>query len=135
MVWGYNIIALRRNTKLKACVCYFLSIFYFSLNYSPSQTEKCFLFHLKSPFRSQDILIFVFLPSPLFVPVSHCFRGWSKINSEVYDITNCLNKNLTHFVWYFGKEKRYDIETWSIDRVFNKKYFYGKIMQKMCTKS
>ena len=49
---------------------------------------------------------------------------------------NCLNKNLiTYFVWYLKKEKRYDIETLSIDRVLNKEHFYGKIMQKMCTKS
>ena len=49
---------------------------------------------------------------------------------------NCLNKNLiTHFVWHLKKEKRYDIETLSIDRELNKEHFYGKIMQKMCTKS
>ena len=45
------------------------------------------------------------------------------------------NKNLTHFVWYLGKEKKYDIETLSIDRVLNKEDFYGKFMHKMCTKS
>ena len=48
---------------------------------------------------------------------------------------NCPNKNLiTHFVSYLEKEKRYDIETLSIDRVLNKEHFYGKVMQKMCTK-
>ena len=41
---------------------------------------------------------------------------------------------ITHFVWYLEKEKRYDIETLSIDRVLNKKHFKGKIMKKMCTK-
>ena len=58
--------------------------------------EKCFLFHLKSSFRSRDIQIFVFPSSPLFLPVSHCFRDWSKINLKVYDVINCLNKNLYH---------------------------------------
>ena len=49
---------------------------------------------------------------------------------------NCLNKNvITHFAWCLGKEKKYDIETLSIDRVLNKEHFYAKIMQKMCTKS
>ena len=73
---------------------------------------------------------------PFFLPVSHCFRAWPKINLKVYDIINCLNKNLIiHLVWYLEKEKRYDIETLSIDRVLNKEHFYGKIMQKMCTKS
>ena len=61
---------------------------------------KCFLFNLKSFFHCQDIQILVFL-----------------INLKVYDI-NCLNKNLIiHFAWYLGKEKRYDTETLSIDRV------------------
>ena len=47
---------------LKACICYFL------------------LFQLKSSFNSADIQIFVFLSSPLFIPVSHCSRGWLKIS-------------------------------------------------------
>ena len=65
--------------------------------------EKCFLFHLKSSFYSQ---IFVFLSFPLFLPVSHCFRGWSKINLKVHDIINCVNKNsITHFVWYLENKK------------------------------
>ena len=98
--------------------------------------EKCSLSHLKSSFRSRDIQIFVSPFSTLFLPVSHSFRVWPKINLKFYDIINCLNKNLiiTHFVWYLGKEKRYAIDTLSIDRVLHKEYFYGKIMQKMCTK-
>ena len=98
--------------------------------------EKCFLFHLKSSFRSRDIQIFVFLSFPLFPPVSHCFRGWWNINLKVYDVINCLNKDLiTHFVLYLEKEKSYDIQLFSIDSVLNKEHFYGKVMQKMCTKS
>ena len=62
--------------KFKACVRYFLSNFYFSLNDSPSETmENVFLFHVKSSFCSRDIQIFTFPSSPLFLPVSHCFRG------------------------------------------------------------
>ena len=92
------------------------------------------LFHLKSSFHSQDVQIFIFWSSPFFVFVNHCFRSWFKKNLKVYDIINCLNRKLIiHFSWYLGKEKRY--ETLSIDRILNKKYFYGKIMQKMCTKS
>ena len=125
------------HTNFKACVCYFLSNFYFSPNDSPSKTMKnVLLFHLKSSFRSWVIQIFVFLSSPLFLPVSHFFRDWSKINLKVYDITNCPNKTfITHFLWYHEKEKRYNIETFCIDRVLNKEQFYGKIIQKMCTKS
>ena len=72
---------------------------------------------------------------PFFFPVSHCFKGWFKKNLKVYYIINCLSKDfITHFVWYHEKEIRCDIETLTIDRVWNKKHFYGKIMQKMCTK-
>ena len=57
----------RTPNDFKACVCYLLSIFYFSLNDSTSKTMKnVFLFHLKSTFHSLDIQIFVFSPSPLF---------------------------------------------------------------------
>ena len=70
------------------------------------------------------------------IAVRHCLRGWSKINLEVYDVINCLNKNLiTYFAWYLEKEKRCDSETFSIERVLNKEHFYGKVTQKMCTKS
>ena len=34
----------------------------------------------------------------------------------------------------FEKEIRCDVETLSIDRELNKEHFYGKFMQKMCTK-
>ena len=113
----------------KACVCYFLSNFYFSPNDIPSKTMKMFLFHQKSSFRIQDIQSFVFLSCPLFFPVSQCLRGWSKKNLNIYDVINCLNKNLvTHFVWYLEKEIRCDIETLSIVRELNKEHFYGEIM-------
>ena len=41
--------------------------------------EKCFLFQLKSSFCSLDIKMFVFLSSPPFLPVCHCFREWLAI--------------------------------------------------------
>ena len=62
-------------------------------------------------------------PTPEFSQneVKDCFRGRSKINLKVYDVINCLNKNLvTHFVLSLEKEKRYDIEILSIDRALNK---------------
>ena len=51
------------QNQLKACVCYFWSIF-FSPNDSPSKTVKCFLFHLKISFHFWDIQIFVFFTLP-----------------------------------------------------------------------
>ena len=60
------------------------AIFYFFTKWKPFKNyEKLFLFHLKSSFRSQDIQIFVFPSSPVFLPIGHCFRGWSKINLKV----------------------------------------------------
>ena len=121
---------MRNNSPFKACVRYFLSNFYFSPNYSPSKLwNMIFFLHLKRLFPSQNIQIFVFLSSPLFLSVSHCFRGWSKINLWRH---NCRNKNLaTHFVWYLEKEKRYDIKSLSIGTLSYKEHFYGKVMQKM----
>ena len=64
---------------------------------------KKFFISSKKLFSFWDIQIFVFTSSPLFLPVSHCFRVWSKMNLKVYGIIiNCLNKNLiTHFVWHY----------------------------------
>ena len=91
-------------------------------------SKKLFLF-----FRYLNFCIFLF---PSFFPVSHCFRGWSKKNLKIYDVINCLSKNLiTHFVWYLEKEIRFDIEALSIDRELNKEPFYGKFIQKMWTKN
>ena len=75
----------------KACVRYFLSNFYFSPINNPAKTiKKCFLFQPKSSFRSRDIYFFLFLFSPLFLPVSHWFKGGSKINLKVYDVINIV---------------------------------------------
>ena len=97
----------------KACVRYFFIKFLSFTKWYPFKNyEKCFLFHQKSSFRTQDIQSFIFPSSPLFFPVSYCLRGWSKKNLKIYDVINCLNKNLiTRFVWYLAKEIRYDIET------------------------
>ena len=38
---------------------------------------------------------------------------------------------MAHFVWYLKKEKRYNIETLSIDRVLKKEHFIGKSCKKV----
>ena len=124
-----------RSFYLKLVSAVFYQIFIFHQMIALQKLWKCFLFHLKSSFRSRDIQVFIFPSSPLFLPVSHCFRGWSKINVKVYDVINCLKNLITDFVLYFEKEKRYGVETLSIDRILNQEHFYGKIMLKMCTKS
>ena len=111
LVKNKNLIKIA-YTSFKVCARYFLTNFHFSPNGSVSKTMKdAFYFILKILFV---IEIFKFLNSLLFLPVSHCFRGWSKINIKVYDVINCLNKNLlTHFAWYLAKEKRYDNENFA----------------------
>ena len=103
--------------NFKACARYFFKKkLLFTKWQSFKNYERYFLFHLKSSFRSQDIQILLFPPSPIFLPVSHCLRAWSKINLKDSDVINCLNKNfITQFVWYLEKEKRYDIKTLAID--------------------
>ena len=88
---------------------------------------KMFFYFNKSSFCSRDIQIFVFSSFSLFLPVSHCFKGWSKKNLQVYDFINCLNKVLIkHFVWFLEKKIRCDIETLSIDTALNKEHFLWK---------
>ena len=83
----------------------FYQIFIFQQLIPFKYYEKCFLIDQKSPFSSRHIQIFLISYSPLSLTVSHCFRAWSKEHLKVYDVLNCLNKNLkTHFLWYLEKE-------------------------------
>ena len=101
-------------TLLKLGSPIFYQIFIIHQMIPLQKLRKTFLFHLKSFFRSRDIQIFVFSSSPLFFPVSHCFRGWFKKNLKVYDVINCISKNL---IAHFETEIRCDIETLLIDRL------------------
>ena len=68
-----------------------------------------YLFHLKIFFffHSQDIQIYIFLSSLLFL--QPLLEKMIEI-PKVYDIMNWLNKNLrTCFVWYIEKESKCDI--------------------------
>ena len=136
MFFDYKmLISVFERVYIKFVSAIFYQVFISRQTIVLQKCEKSFLFHLKSSFRSRDIQIFVFLSSPLFLPVSHCFRDWSKIDLKVCDVISCLNKNLiTHFVWYLKKEKRFDNEILSTDRALNKEHFHWKIMQKMWTR-
>ena len=110
------------------CPLFFSKFLFFTKWYSFKNYEKCFLFRLKISFGSRDIQMLVYSSSPLLSPVSHCFRSWFKKNLKVYEVINCLNKNLiTYYIWYLEKEIRCDIETLSIDRVLHTEHFYGKL--------
>ena len=58
-----------QNEVFKARVRYFLSIFYFSPNDSPSKTVKKFSIYLKCSFRL-EIFKFLYLHLPLFFSLS-----------------------------------------------------------------
>ena len=66
----YSFIEFKGNATLKLVSAIFDQFFIFSPNDSPSKTEKCFLFHLKSSFRSRDIQIFVIFYLPFHFPDS-----------------------------------------------------------------
>ena len=129
-----NITMKEHSLKLVSAIYYQKFIFHQMI--ALQELWKLFFISSKSSFRSRDIKIFVYSSSPLFSLVSHCFRGWFKKNRKIYVVINCLNKNLlTHYVWYLEKKTRCGTETLFIDRVLNTEHFYGKIMQKMCSKS
>ena len=83
----------------------------------------------KKLFSLSRYLNFCISVFPFFFPASHWLRGWWKINLKVYDVSNCLNKNLiTHFAWYLEKGKRYNIELcqlieYSVGNIFMEKNF------------
>ena len=82
------------STKKNSSLCV---LFFISPNDSFSKATKN-VFHLKISF-SQDIQIFLFLSSLLFLSVSHCFRGWWKGNLKVSGVISCLHENIiTHCV-------------------------------------
>ena len=122
------------SLKLVSAIFHQMFIFYQMI--ALQKLWKTFFISSKKLFSFLTYLNFCIFVFPSFFPVSHCFRGWSKKNLKIYEVINCLYKNLiTHFVWYLEKEIRCGIEILSIDRILNREHFYGKIMQKMCTKS
>ena len=99
---------------------------------------KRFFISSKKLFSFSRYPFFLFSSYPFFSAVSHCLRGWSKKNLKVYDVINCLSKNLvTHFIWYLKKEIGYDIKILSIF-VLNKYLIEYQIrnirMEKSCRK-
>ena len=101
--------------------------FWFSTKWYPFKNYEKYFFILSKNLFVQDIQIVVFLPSPIFFPVSHYFRGSMRKNLQVYDVFNCLHRNLiTYFVWYLEKEIRCDIETLSLDKLLNMEHSLWK---------
>ena len=96
----------RKLIYLKLVSAIFHHFFIFNQIIALQKIWKMYFISSESSFRSQDIQIFVFPSSPLFLPVSHCFRGWSNINLILCDI-NCLNNKLNNtfcLISWEGKE-------------------------------
>ena len=128
----YFILTIEKNVVL-FWHFWFKTIFWaVHLSLNKIWSHHAFLLWLFQVWLFQDIQIFVYLSFPLFFSVSHCFRGWFKKNLKVYDVINCLNKNVITHVWCLEKEMRCDIETLSIDKVLNTEHFYGKKSCRKC---
>ena len=59
--------------------------------------KKCFLFHLKSSFRSRDIYIFVL--TFWSCRKKGLIRKIRLINFKIYHVTNWLTKSYIHILW------------------------------------
>ena len=123
--------------NLKLVCAIFSQIFVFNQMIAYQKIWKMFFISSKKLFwlsRYSNFCISVFSSFSPCQPLlrSHCLGGWFKINLKVCDAINCLNKNLiTPFAWCLGKEKRYGIETLSIDRVLKKNNFWKNHTEKV----
>ena len=124
------------NMLLKFVSAIFYQIFIFHQMIAIQKLWKIIFVSSKKALFVLEIFKFLYICPSLFFALSAIALEIDSRKMLVYDVINCLNKNLnTHYVWYLEKEIRCDIGTLSIDRVLNTEHFYGKIMQKMCTKS
>ena len=127
MYGGQNSWFCKASLKLVSTI--FIKFLFFHQMIALQKLWKMFFISSKKLFSFSRYSNFVFLSFPFFLPVGNCFSGWSKINLQVHDVINCLNKNsIMHFIWYLENEKRYDIETLSIDGISDKEHFDRKIM-------
>ena len=123
----YQVSTLYSEKSLKLVPTIFSQIFIYHQMIPLQNLWKMFFISSKKLFYFSRYLFFCVSIFPSFSPCQPLLRAWSKINLKVYDVINCLNKNvIIYLVWYLEKANRYDIETLSIDRVLNKKHFYVK---------
>ena len=124
-----------KNVVLKLVSAIFIKFLFLHQMIALQKLWKMFFFLSKKLFSFSKYSNFCISVLPFFLPVSH-WRGWSKTNLKVRDTINCLNKNsITCFVGYLGREKRYGIESLSIDGVSDKGHFYRKIVHNICSES
>ena len=84
--------ALQKKLKVKGSLSGLRPCLIFG-NWKPCKNdEKCFLFHLKSSFRSQDIFVLKFL-SWYFGHVTKPLDMKDKVDFKFYDVTAWLTNN------------------------------------------
>ena len=104
-LWCKTTLSLYHTPLLKLVSTIFLKKIIFHYMIALQKLWKMFFISSKKLFSFLRYSNFFIPSSPFFVLVSHCFRAWSKINFKVYDVINCLDKNLiTHCVWCFAWE-------------------------------
>ena len=84
----------------------FIKFVFFHQMIALQKLWKMLFISSKKLFSFSRYSIFVFLSFPLFLPVGHYFRGWSKINFKVHDVINCPSKRSITFclISWEGKE-------------------------------
>ena len=95
--------------------------------------KKLWKIYQKTCFCCRDIQVFAPYPSSLFLSL-YLLENLveDKFYYEVCNVIMCLSRNLnTQIFQYFGKQRRSDIKTWSIDKVLYKENFRGEICRKL----
>ena len=88
------------------CPLYFNKFFIFHQMITFQKLWKMFFISSKKLFSFTRYSNFCIPSSPLLLLVSHCFRAWSKIHLKVYDVINCLNKNLKNILFNILRRKK-----------------------------
>ena len=90
---------------LKLVSATFYQIFIFHQMIALQKLWKMFFISPKKLISFSRYSNFCIFFSPSFFPCQPLLRGWFKKNFKIYDLINCLIKNLiTHFVWCLEKE-------------------------------
>ena len=96
-----------KNLKLVSAI--FQEVFIFHQMVALQKLWKMFFTSSKKLFSFSRYSNFCISTFPSSSPCQPLLESLIQHNLKVYDVINCLNKNLiTHFVWYLEEKKRYD---------------------------
>ena len=120
------------NMLVKFVSAIFYQIFIFHQMIAIQKLWKIIFVSSKKALFVLEIFKFLYICPSLFFALSAIALEIDSRKMLVYDVVNCLNKNLnTHYVWYLEKEIRCDIGTLSIDRAFLWKNHAENVHQKL----